>query len=266
MIEEWLLVKDEYSPADGNNRFIDKSIFSFLKIISTIRQSRNKDKLIYKINPTVKVISTILNILLISITRSFTYLLIMDICILIYIFLLDKEDRKKIIEVSFIFPLITLIALLPAMFQGNLNNSMLLFQKIISSILLANILSYSTKWNNISRSLKVLFVPDLFIWIIDITIKYIILLGEYSMNLLYSFKLRSIGKSYDEYGSISRIMGNLFLKSYKISEEVSYAMECRGFVGEYSMPLKLELKKVDYIYTLLNIFLFGLFVFQILNY
>lgn len=265
MIEQWLLVKDEYKPCEESNRFIDKSIFSFLEIISKIRQSRNKDKLIYKINPTVKVVSTILNILLIAITRSFIYLFILDICILMYIFLLDKEDRRKIIAVSFVFPVITLIALLPAMFQGNSNNSMLLFQKIISSILLTNILSYSTKWNHISRSLKLLFIPDLFIWIIDITIKYIILLGEYSMNLLYSFKLRSIGKSYDKYGSLSRIMGNLFLKSYKISEEMSYAMECRGFVGEYSMPLKLELKKADYIYMMLNIFLFGLFIFEILN-
>ena len=56
-----------------------------------------------------------------------------------------------------------------------------------------NILSHTSRWSEISKSLKLLFIPDIFIWIMDITIKYIVLLGEHSINLLYALKLRSIG-------------------------------------------------------------------------
>jgi energy-coupling factor transporter ATP-binding protein EcfA2 len=97
-----------------------------------------------------------------------------------------------------------------------------------------NLLSHNTKWSEISKSLKLLFIPDIFIWIIDITIKYIVLLGEHSINLLYALKLRAIGITSNKYNSLTGIMGNLFIKSYKASEEMFYAMECRGFVFQNS--------------------------------
>lgn len=260
MIEKWLLEKDEYVPNKESNSFIDKSIFSLLKVFSNIRRGRNKDKLIYKINPALKVIFAIINILLISLSRSFIYLFIIDIYILISILFTDVEERRNIIAISFIFPIATLIILIPSMLNGNIYNSLLLFQRMVSSVLLANLLSYTTKWSDISRALKLLFIPDIFIWVMEITLKYIVLLGEYSTNLLYSLKLRSIGKNNDKYGSLTRIMGNLFLKSYKMSEEMSSAMECRGFVGEYTMDVKTKLGKMDYLYGLINIFLIILFV------
>ena len=260
MIEKWLLEKDKYVPDKESNGFIDKSIFSFLKVFSNIKRDRNKDKLIYKINPAMNVIFTIINILLISLSRSFIYLFIVDIYILMSIFLTDIEERRNIIAISLFFPITTLVILIPSMLNGNIYNSLLLFQRMISSVLLANLLSYTTKWRDVSRSLKLLFVPDIFIWVMEITLKYIVLLGEYSTNLLYSLKLRSIGKNHDKYGSVTRIMGNLFLKSYKMSEEMSSAMECRGFVGEYSIAAKAKLGKMDYLYGLINIFLIILFV------
>ncbi|WP_432663560.1 energy-coupling factor transporter transmembrane component T [Wukongibacter baidiensis] len=260
MIKEWLLAEDEYIPDGGSNGFIDKSIFSFLKVFSNIRRNRNKERLINKINPTLKGILTIVNILLISLSRSFIYLFIVDIYILIGIFLTDPEERKNIMAISFIFPLVTLIILIPSMLMGNIYNSLMLFQRMISSVLLANILSQTTKWTDISRALKLLFIPDIFIWVMEITLKYIVLLGEYSTNLLYALKLRSIGNNKDKYGSISRIMGNLFLKSYKMSEEMSSAMECRGFVGEYTVDTKSKLEKIDYLYGLINILLIAAFI------
>lgn len=260
MIEEWLLEKDEYIPGKESDSFIDKSIFSFLKVFSNIRRVRKKDKLIYRINPTLKLIFTIVNILIISLTRSFLYLSILDIYILIGIFIIDLEERRNIISISLIFPIVTLIILIPSIMQGNIYNSMLLFQKMISSVLLANILSHTTKWKDISRAFKLVFIPDIFIWVMEITLKYIVLLGEYSTNLLYSLRLRSIGKNKDKYGSITRIMGNLFLKSYKMSEEMHSAMECRGFVGEYTVATRSKIVKIDYIYGLINIILVAIFV------
>ena len=260
MVPEWLSAKDNYIPKEEKNLYIEKSIFSLIKIISIIRQNKNQDKLVYSINPTLKVISTILMILCVSISRSFIYILIIDIYVLINLFLMEKKSRKRILFKSLIFPLVTLIALIPSMFYGNIYNSLLLFQKLIITILLMNLLSHNTKWSEISKSLKLLFIPDIFIWIMDITIKYIVLLGEHSINLLYALKLRSIGITSNKYNSLTGIMGNLFIKSYKMSEEMFHAMECRGFVGEYTTKVNLKLKKIDYVYLAINILLVSLFI------
>lgn len=260
MIPEWLSKKDNYSPEKEKNLYIEKSIFSFIKVISIIRQSKSSDKLIYLINPTLKVISTIVLILCISVSRNLISLLIMDIYVLTNLFLMENKLIKRIVFKSLIFPIITLIALIPSMFYGNVCNSVLLFQKVILSILLMNLLSHHTKWSEISKSLKMLFIPDIFIWIIDITIKYIVLLGEYSVNLLYALKLRSIGITINKYKSLTGIMGNLFIKSYKMSEEMFHAMECKGFVGEYTTKVNWKFKKIDYFYLVINIILVSLFI------
>lgn len=261
MIPEWLSKKDNYISKEEKNLYIEKSIFSLIKIISIIRQNKNQDKLVYSINPTLKLISVIVMILCVSISRSFMYILILDIYVLINLFLMEKKFRKRIFFRSFIFPLITLIALIPSMLYGNIYNSLLLFQKLIITILLMNLLSHTTKWSEISKSLKLLFIPDIFICIMDITIKYIVLLGEHSINLLYALKIRSIGITSNKYNSLTGIMGNLFIKSYKMSEEMFHAMECRGFVGEYTTKVNLKLKKMDYVYLAINIFLVSLFIY-----
>lgn len=261
MIPEWLSAKDNYIPKEEKNLHIEKSIFSLIRIISIIRQSKTKDKLIYLINPTLKVVSVILMILCVSISRSAVYLLIIDIYVITNLFLMERGARKRIFLRSLIFPIVTLIALIPSMFYGNIYNSLLLFQKLIITILLMNLLSHNTKWSEISKSLRVLHVPDIFIWIMDITIKYIVILGEYSINLLFALKLRSIGITSNKYNSLTGIMGNLFIKSYKMSEEMFHAMECRGFVGEYTTKANLKLKKIDYIFLIINILLLCLFIY-----
>lgn len=261
MVPDWLTAKDNYSPKEEKNLYVEKSIFSLIKIISIIRQDKNREKLVYSINPTLKVISIIVMILCVVISRSFIYLFIVDIYVLINLFLMEKKARKRIFLRSLIFPIITLIALVPSMYYGNIHNSLLLFQKLIITILLMNLLSHSTKWSEISKSLKVLFVPDIFIWIMDITIKYIVLLGEHSINLLYALKLRAIGKTSNKYTSLTGIMGNLFIKSYKMSEEMFHAMECRGFTGEYTTKVNLKLKKIDLVYLAINILLVSLFIY-----
>ena len=262
MIPEWLFEKDNYVPKEEKSLYIEKSIFSLIKAISIIRQNKSNNKLLYSINPTLKVISTILNIVLISISRSFIYISIFDIYVLVNLFLMEKKLRKRILIRGLIFPFITLIALIPSIFYGNIYNSLLLFQKIITTILLVNMLSHNTKWSEISKSLKLLFIPDMFIWIMDITIKYIVLLGEYSINLLYALKLRSIGITSNKYNSLTGIMGNLFIKSYKMSEEMFHAMECRCFVGEYTAKVNFTLNKIDYIYIIINILLIILFIYS----
>ena len=261
MVPEWLSAKDNYIPKEEKNLYIEKSIFSLIKIISIIRQNKNQDKLIYSINPTLKVVSVILMILCVSISRSFIYIFIIDIYVLINLFLMEKKSRKRLLLKSFIFPLVTLIALIPSMFYGNINNSLLIFQKLIITILLMNLLSHNTKWSEISKSLKLLFIPDIFIWIMYITIRYVVLLGEHSINLLFALKLRSIGITSNKYNSLTGIMGNLFIKSYKMSEEMFHAMECRGFVGEYTTKVNLKLKKIDYVYLAINILLVSLFIY-----
>jgi cobalt/nickel transport system permease protein len=116
--------------------------------------------------------------------------------------------------------------------------------KVFACVLAVNILSASTRWDHIIGALKRFRFPDLFIFVFDITIKYIVMLGEFALQMLYALKLRSVGKNRSKYGSIGGVGGTLFIKSRDMSEDMYYAMECRGFTGEYRADGQIPLHRL----------------------
>ena len=94
-------------------------------------------------------------------------------------------------------------------------------------------------------------------------IKYIVLLGEYALQMLYALKLRSVGKNKEKYGSIAGVGGSLFVKSRAMSQTMYQAMECRGFDGEYKITDKFRFTVWDAAYILLNgVFVYLFYYFQ----
>jgi cobalt/nickel transport system permease protein len=45
-----------------------------------------------------------------------------------------------------------------------------------------------------------------------------------------------------------------------MSEEMSQAMECRGFTGEYTTNVNLNIRKADYVYIIVNLIFVGTFL------
>ncbi|MBC2580776.1 energy-coupling factor transporter transmembrane protein EcfT [Clostridium sp. DJ247] len=255
-MEEWLFKKDDYMPKEDKDKFIDKSVMEIIHILSLIKRNENTGStLMYKLNPVVKVLFTILNILFISLSKNFLYVMILYVYLLLILSLIDIRDIKRILSLSLVIPAFTLVMLIPSMFMGNVKNSVLIILKIVGTVLSVNILSYTTKWHDITKALKIFFIPDIFILVFDITIKYIFILGEFSLHMLYALKLRSIGKNNNKYSSLTKIMGNLFLKSKEMGEEMYFAMECRGFTGEYISHIKYKLGVKELIYSFINVIL-----------
>lgn len=250
---EWMLQKDNYIPEKDKDSFIDKSILSILKVLTKLRlQTDNKaDK--SGISAVFKLISVLLIIIFISLTRSFTFVIIANVFILVLINFLVIEEIKRIVKMGSVIAVFTLIILMPSAFLGYGNNIIMITLKVIASVTSVNILACTTQWTDLTGALKLFHVPDLFIFVLDITIKYIIVLGEFSLNMVYSLKLRSVGRSNNKSESLSGIMGTMFLKSKEMSEEMYGAMECRGFTGEYKVYRKLKFKMQDYICIIFDI-------------
>lgn len=260
-VKEWLLKKDDYEPVKDREKFLDKSIVGIVTILSKIKRENNiSDEVIYKINPLVKLSSMIILIVFLSLSRNMLFVYFMLAYSLVYLCFLDGNAIKKILAVSLIVPIFTLVMLLPSIFfMGNRQSSVMLILKIFITVLLVNTLSYTTKWRDITKSLKMFFIPDIFILTFDITIKYIYVLGDFSLKMLYSLKLKSVGKNNDKRNSLSRIIGNLFLKSKTMGEEMYSAMECRGFTGEYVSYSKFKFTAMDAIYLSVSVFMVAIF-------
>lgn len=249
---EWLLKEENYIPQADKDTFINKSILSLLSILSRIRNHTGYNTKGLQVSAVLKVAFTFLLIVLLTLSRSFMFTIIVIVYLISLLSLMRADQIIKILKVSFVFGLFTVILLLPSAFWGNYYSIIMITPKIFATVMAVNILSYSTPWNSITNALKTFFIPDIFILVLDITIKYIVLLGEFSLNMMYSLKLRSVGKNRIKYTSLSGIAGTMFIKSKDMAEDMYSAMECRGFTGEYHVIKNIKFTIVDFIYVIIN--------------
>ena len=254
--------KDEYIPKEDKVKFIDKSILAFLNILSVMKRKTSLGNgYVYSLNPVVKLGFTILIIIFLSLSRNFLFIWTVNVYLFLLLASLNGEKIKDILKVSIIVPIFTLVILIPSILAGNKLNSMMMLSKILGTIIAINMVSYTTRWTHLTKALKLMHIPDIFILVFDITLKYIYILGEFSLEMLYALKLRSVGVNNKKYGSITGIIGSLFLKSKDMAEEMYSAMECRGFSGEYSSNIKFKYTFKDFIYCILNILIIVLYFY-----
>ncbi len=253
---EWLFKKDNYSlPADRDG-FINKSLLSILSTLAAIKRGGSPSTgLFYQINATLKFIFTFSIVLFLSLSHSLQYVMLIDAFLLLTLGLLELKDIKRTASVSLTVGLFTAFILLPSALAGNRMNSFMLALKISGSVMAINVLANSTKWSRITHSMKVFRIPGIFILVLDIAIKYIVLLGEFSLQMLYALRLRSVGKNNKKHQSVSHLMGNLFLKSKEMAELTYSAMECRCFDGQYALRQKQHFRRMDFVYMSANSFL-----------
>ncbi|WP_297518575.1 energy-coupling factor transporter transmembrane component T [uncultured Clostridium sp.] len=258
--KDWLFKKEEYNLEKDNDSFIDKTIIHFMGLIGRIKRDDQKETgLLYEINPMLKLISTIVLIAFLSMSKEPLYTYLIAAYFLVSLATLNGEILKRIVLLSIIVPILTLIILIPSMIMGNIYNSLMIVFKIMITLIGVNILSNTTAWHDITKAFKILFISDIFILVFDITIRYIFLLGEFSLEMLYALKLRSVGKNKNKVKAVTNIMGNLFFKTKSMGEDMYSAMECRGFTGEYVSYKKFRFTLKDAIYLIITIAIIVIF-------
>ena len=141
--------------------------------------------------------------------------------------------------------LFSVLILLPSVFMGTPQTLMNITSRVYVSVTLVGILSSGTSWNKLTGSMRTFRLPSIFIFTLDITLKYISMLGEICAAILTSVRLRSVGKNPQKAKALSGVLGISFLKSGEMAEEMHAAMCCRGFTGEYKKKQKYTLCAAD---------------------
>jgi Cobalt transport protein. len=258
---EWLMKEDEYVPQSGGDTFINKSIFAVLGVISRVRKQSMIEGSAYSAGAPVKLLGTMLIVLYIAVTNQPSFLKFIFVYELIVLCIMRPEVIKRILQVSTAAAALTFIVMLPALLWGNTYSCIMITSKVFLTISAVNMMSFTTRWNGITGALKKVHFPDMFIFVLDITIKYIVMLGDLVLNMLYALKLRSVGKNRGKYGSLAGVAGTAYIKSQEMAVEMYHAMECRGFDGEYKAAAGNRFTKADAFSLLIYAGITALFVF-----
>ena len=256
------LKNEEYETNYDKDSYINKSILSIFKVLSKIKGSHNKKKLDYN-KAFYEMILSFITIILLSISKNIYFSYTIIAVILIKIAFMDGNDIIKTFKVSFTAVLFSIVILIPSIIiYKSYYNFILINVKVFCISTAVSSISCKYSFNAITSALKHFKCPDLFILILDITLKYIVLLGNLSIDILNALKLRSVGVNKRKEQSLSGILGVTFIKSKEMSQEMYEAMICRGFTGEYKIKGKGIIKKYLLISLFYLFFIVAIFIYM----
>lgn len=260
VLPSWMCESEAYEPNGDKDGFITKSTQAILGVLAKLKWNAGKDRR-FSASPSLKLCYTFLFILLTACSKNYLFSLIMVAGTILALASYPASAMKQILSGTIGAVLFSIFILLPAVFMGNSQILLTIGTKVFLSVTLIGMLSAGTAWNKLTASLRAFHIPDIFIFTLDITLKYIAVLGEICMEILTSLRLRSIGQNKKKAKAFSGILGISFLKSREMADEMYAAMCCRGFVGEYKTGRKYAFRKQDIFYIFLMILVVGFFVY-----
>ena len=259
-IPYWLLRDEAYTPRPDRDAFIHRTTRSLLRALGALRRRTGGGSARGGPDARIGLASTFLVVLLVSLSRSTLFLATAGTLFLVILCFQRAETIRDVLSASLPAGLFVLAVALPSAFWGNTAGVVRLVLKVLICVGRVRFFSAVTEWRQITRSLAVCRVPDLFILVLDTTLRSIALLGEVSLALLDALRLRSVGSNREKTAALSGIAGTVFLKARELTEDMQAAMECRGFTGSYRMAREPRPRVRDCLPLLVVALLAGVFV------
>ena len=231
-IPEWLKTEEQYTARADKDGFITKSLLSVMGALSSFRAKSSSYGRSFP--PQLKLIVCLGLVLTTSLARNMLIVYAILAVLLVHICFLGSEWLVRVFTAAIIAAALSALILIPSIFMGSPSSMMTVSIKVFTSVGLVGLLAATTEWNRLTACLASFHVPGVFIFTLDLTLKYIVILGNISVDLLNAVRLRSVGRNNDKKGAVSGVLGVTFLKSKQMADEMYQAMVCRGFDGEYS--------------------------------
>ena len=225
---------EEYAPPRDGGAFYYKTLRSLGRVMSRLKAGGGKEGR-YSLPAWLKLLIMLALIILVSATRNSTVIMAAGALVLMRLALLPAQDIGGIVKTALFAGALGAVLYAPAVIMNPaaLGNGIRLVLKIMICVTAMGEFNRTTQWNHVTGAMRKFHVPGVVIFIIDITFRYIVLLGRLMENLLTAVSLRSVGKNDRKYASVGGVMGVTFLRGTEMNREMYEAMQCRGFTDDY---------------------------------
>ncbi|MDR3271434.1 MAG: energy-coupling factor transporter transmembrane protein EcfT [Peptococcaceae bacterium] len=261
-LPEWLRQSEHYLARADKDTFINKSILALVQLLAKIRIQDARSEGKWRVNTALHLLLTLVLITLVSLSAGFSFVFVALTYILVICCFIPIEEMKRILSISALAGVLTAVIMFPAALWGNHYSITVLPVKVFTTVAAMHILIVTSGgWPELFGALRLFQVPNIIIFVLDITIKYIVLLGEFSLEMLYALRLRSVGRNKNKHQSLSGVAGAMFIRSREMAQELHEAMACRGFSGEYPRVFRFRLTALDGIYSAIHLVLILAFMY-----
>jgi cobalt/nickel transport system permease protein len=234
MLPDWMKQADVYLPPEDGGTFALRTIKTLGHVMARISIQKGHEKG-WHLPALFKLLAVLALIVAVSVSQNPLFIMGIAAILLVYLCTWPVGDIWHILKAGLTVGVFALLLFLPAMIvkPSGISNGILVAVKVFLSVAFVSIYNHTTQWNHITGALRALHIPHLFIFTLDITLKYIVLLGNLIADLLTSLQLRSVGKNNQKYHAVGGVMGVTFIRGAEMNRQMYEAMRCRGFTDDY---------------------------------
>ncbi len=251
--------------------FLYKSISSFTGALESVILTESLGRrhgLLQKLDPRIKLVTTLLFIITVSLAHSLwslaiTFVLIMSLS------LFSRIPPGFFVKRLLLFiPIFAVVIAVPALFitpgdpllhiargvtitlQGARTAGFLVL-RVTDSLSFGLLLIMTTPWNNILVTLHWFRIPALVVDILGMTYRYIYLYLHTANSMFLARRSRTIGtfSASENRRWLLRALGTTLARTQHLSEEVYMAMLSRGYKGEMHVLSDFRLKPRDFLWA-----------------
>lgn len=259
-IPDWLTVKDNYVPKSDKSKFIDKSTKQILSALSRFRKNGYIAKA-KRCNTALRLFGVLLSVILTALAKNFYFVFFMIAVTTVLLAVSDSHTIKNILKALIPVEIVSVLILLPGALMGNIHSLISISARVFVSVSIVMRFNLTTPFNQITSALKSYRIPDIIIFVFDLTIQYISILSQICFEMLTALKVRSIGRNSKKSKSVSGILGTTFIKAKECAQITQQAMECRGFDGTFTKIKNSRFSKYDLTYLVLLAILICVFIY-----
>ncbi len=169
----------------------------------------------------------LLTILLSSVSSNGIFVLSIAVLLLLRLGLWEGEIIAEVLKTTLLAAGAAAVFMLPSVFLSNPGSFGTVTGKVFLSVLVLSMLRETVPWKDMTAALSAFHVPALFILTLDMTVRFLVLLGQFSDAMLEAVSLRRVGKRTWRNAGTGGILGNTFVKSQQLAQETQEAMACR---------------------------------------
>jgi len=264
--------------------FVEKTILDIQSVFDDLFYTEitaRRKGLLQLLDPRVKMLSVLGMLIVIGLMKTIPALAIM-ISYVLFLAICSKVPfiryLRRVVLLSVVF---SGIVVLPSLFnivkpgeplwhisnhiyitKPGFDGACLLILRSFGSLSLVYLLTATTKWSQLLKSLRVLKIPASFMAILEMTHRYIFLGLELASNLFIAQKSRSFGKKAgkEDRRFVAATMGHLLIRTMVLGDEVYQAMLSRGYTGEVKTITRFQMRVTDYLWLTFH---FGLLLISI---
>lgn len=251
----WLCVRERYVPRADRSSFIARNLVHLGGVLAQVGESLPADRslpdrMLARVAPGVRLVGIVALIVAVNLTHNMLFGYVMLAGVLVVLAARPAWLIRAVLGPTLAVCALSLAVALPAVAVGQYAAPMRLAVRAFVCVSMVVGLARTVPWNRLIAGLRGIGCPNAVVYVCDVTIQFIDILGRTMVELLRALELRSVGRDDTKLTSAGRLMGVLFLQADVQARRMARAMVCRGFDGTYRVRREPLLTAANGVYAL----------------